>query len=102
MEGVAMSGGTYDYIQFRLNEVADNIKEKIKKNEEMRRNPSGCDEDERYDEATVEKFKEAVAVIKMASIYIHRIDWLLSGDDGEEDFRKRLTEEIARFLDAEE
>ena len=97
-----MSGGTYDYIQFRLNEVADDIKEKIKKNEEMRRNPSECDEDERYDEATVKKFKEAVAVIKMASIYIHRIDWLLSGDDGEEDFRKRLTEEITQFLDAEE
>lgn len=97
-----MSGGTYDYIQFRLNEVADDIKEKIKKNEEMRRNPSECDEDERYDEVTVEKFKEAVAVIKMASIYIHRIDWLLSGDDGEEDFRKRLAGELTDFLNKEE
>lgn len=97
-----MSGGTYDYIQFRLNEVADDIKEKIKKNEEMRKNPSECDEDERYDEATVEMFKEAVTVIKIASIYIHRIDWLLSGDDGESDFRERLTEEIAQFLNAEE
>lgn len=97
-----MSGGTYDYIQFRLNEVADDIKEKIRKNEEMRKNPSEYDEGVCYDDATIEKFKEAVPIIKWAAIYIHRIDWLLSGDDGESDFRERLTEEITRFLDAEE
>lgn len=96
-----MSGGTYDYIQFRLNEIADDIKEKIKKNEEIRKNPSECNGEDCYSNATLERFKVAVLVIKLASIYIHRIDWLLSGDDGEEDFSERLDEEIARFADKE-
>lgn len=97
-----MSGGTYDYIQFRLNEVADDIEEKIKENEKMRENSSECNGEDCYSYATVERFKVAVLVIKLASIYIHRIDWLLSGDDGEEDFSERLDEEITRFTDKEE
>lgn len=97
-----MSGGTYDYIQFRLDEVADDIKKRVRWNEKMRENPSECEEEGCYEDATVEMFKEAVAVIKMAVLYIHRIDWLLSGDDGEEDFRKRLAEELADFLNKEE
>jgi hypothetical protein len=32
--------------------------------------------------------------LKAGYIYAHRIDWLLSGDDGEESFNKRLTEEL--------
>ena len=97
-----MSGGTYDYIQFRLDEVADDIKKRIRANEKMRENPSECEGEGYYEDATVEMFKEAVAVIKMAVLYIHRIDWLLSGDDGEEDFRKRLADELADFLNKEE
>ena len=30
----------------------------------------------------------------MAAIYAQRIDWLLSGDDGEESFKRRLKEEL--------
>ena len=33
-------------------------------------------------------------VIRKAVIYIHRIDWLLSEDDGEKEFLERLNEEL--------
>jgi hypothetical protein len=33
----------------------------------------------------------------MAEIYAQRIDWLLSGDDGEDSFRKRLKEDLERL-----
>jgi hypothetical protein len=30
----------------------------------------------------------------MAQVYAHRVDWLLSGDDGEESFLRRLAEDL--------
>jgi hypothetical protein len=38
--------------------------------------------------------KEGIEALKRAQIYAHRIDWLLSGDDGEESFLRRLEEEL--------
>jgi hypothetical protein len=46
------------------------------------------------DPEVVEEFKKGLKILKMASIYAQRIDWLLSGDDGEESFKKRLKEEL--------
>jgi len=42
----------------------------------------------------IEKFKEAVEALKKAYTYAHRIDWLLSGDDVEESFLRKLKEEL--------
>lgn len=50
-----------------------------------------------WSEETVAEFRRAVTVLKRASIYIQRIDWLLSGDDGEETFHKRLKEELNKL-----
>jgi hypothetical protein len=41
--------------------------------------------------------KEAVNVLRVAQIYAHRIDWLFSGDDGEESFLKRLDEDLEKL-----
>jgi hypothetical protein len=38
--------------------------------------------------------KEGIEVLKRAQIYAQRIDWLLSGDDGEESFLKRLEKDL--------
>lgn len=38
---------------------------------------------------------------KKAYIYAQRIDWLLSGDDGEKSFHKRLKEELQQLKDGE-
>jgi hypothetical protein len=41
-----------------------------------------------------DEFINGLKIIKMASVYAHRIDWFLSGDDGEESFKRRLKEEL--------
>ncbi len=47
-----------------------------------------------YSRETINKFKKAVRKLREAEIYAQRIDWLLSGDDGEESFHERLKEDL--------
>ena len=47
-----------------------------------------------YSKQTIKEFKKGLAILKKAYIYAQRIDWLLSDDDGEESFHKRLKEEL--------
>lgn len=46
------------------------------------------------DPEILEEFKKGLKILKTAAIYAQRIDWLLSGDDGEESFKERLKEEL--------
>lgn len=48
-----------------------------------------------YPEDIVDEFRKAVVIMKLAAVYERRIDWLLSGDDGENSFRKRLVDDLA-------
>ena len=85
-----MSGGTFDYIQYRMDQTIDDIENAIYKN-------TGNDPDEyynNYSEETLSKMKAAVWLLKRTLIYVHRIDWLLAGDDGEETFHKRLINDL--------
>ena len=45
-------------------------------------------------EETIKEFREGVVVLKKAQVYANRIDWLMSGDDGEDNFHKRLKEKL--------
>ena len=103
-----MSGGRFDYQQWQINEIAESIKQVIVQNnvEVPPREHERWDYDsngELYDWAkyyycfsdeTIEKFKEAYKKLKEAYVYAQRVDWLLSGDDGEETFKKRLKEDL--------
>ena len=73
-----MSGGHFDLNRYVLEDVVYEIEENIE---------SKISE---YSLETLKKFNEATEIINKASIYIRRIDWLLSGDDGEESFHERL------------
>lgn len=50
-----------------------------------------------YPPEIIEKFKEAERVLRMAYVYAQRIDWLLSGDDGEDSFLERLSEDLRKI-----
>lgn len=50
-----------------------------------------------YTEETINEFRKGVEILKKARIYAQRIDWLLSGDDGEESFHERLNEELEQL-----
>lgn len=76
-----MSGGQWYYVQDKLHHIAVDIPIWMNRNA--------------VDDEVTRKFIEAVAIIKQAAVYIERIDWFMSGDDGEEEFIKRLQEDLA-------
>lgn len=95
-----MSGGTFDYLQYRLNEVTDRIQEEIDNNNTK----SEWYDDEhwngyRWTDDTISEFKKGIELIQKAKIYMQRIDWLLAGDDGEDTFHKRLKEDLEKNYD---
>lgn len=108
-----MSGGQWEYKQYFLTEVIEDIDRLIEKNgvkkspEEMRSErswDSSLDWYEKYPEDSfhykysdevIQEFKLASDVIKKAQVYIQRIDYLMSGDDGEESFLRRINQELS-------
>ena len=75
-----MSGGHFDYHQYRIREIAESVEDIIQNYE--------------YPPEVLEKIKEGLDVLKKAEIYAQRIDWLVSGDDGPEAFLERLKEDL--------
>jgi hypothetical protein len=108
-----MSGGAFEYNQYKIGYIADQIEEVIVKNgvektpEELKdeswRDPEWYEkypEDKfhyKYPDEVIEKMKEAVKALKIAQEYAQRVDWLLSGDDGEESFLRRLDENLKKI-----
>ena len=76
-----MSGGYFDHQQSRINNIAESVEQLILNNED-------------YSKETIMEFMEGLEVLNKAAIYAQRIDWLVSGDDGEESFHKRLAEDL--------
>jgi hypothetical protein len=105
-----MSGGAFEYNQHKIGYIADEVEQLIRKNGKEKTKEEMKDEGWRdpdwykkypedlfhykYPDEVIEKMKEGIEVLKRAQIYAHRIDWLLSGDDGEESFLRRLEEEL--------
>ena len=93
-----MSGGAFNYIQRNvdLDDAEDRIEDIIRNNGVEYDDITG----ERvifYSPETIERFKEGLQKIKEARIYLQRIDWFLSGDDGEDNFHERLNKELKQL-----
>lgn len=54
-----------------------------------------------YTEETIQIFKDAVKILRKAAIYAQRIDWFLSGDDGEDNLKERLEKELKELEEEE-
>ena len=110
-----MSGGYYEYAQYHINDIANAIEEYInghsldeedindyiksrwledKEKEYIRKNKHTKPNPFDYNKETIKELKKGLAILRKAYIYAQRIDWLLSGDDGEDSFHKRLKEEL--------
>ena len=92
-----MSGGHFDYNQYRIREIADEVERLIKTNNTDPAPEFGYYA-RSYSTETINLFKIALITLRTAEIYTRRIDWLVSGDDGEDDFHRRLNEDIAEYL----
>lgn len=77
-----MSGGRFNYSQYRVLTIAEDIESYLEKN------------DQALSEETLREFHSAALYLKKAFVYAQRIDWLLSGDDDEETFHKRLKKDL--------
>lgn len=96
-----MSGGTFDYKQYQIQILVDELQEYIDKNGRLRTQEELDDEPwnkethhYKYPDEVIDKFKEAVKSLKQAKVYATRVDWLIAGDDSEKDFVKRLEEHL--------
>lgn len=105
-----MSGGFFNYQQYRIAEIIETLQEIVNENK-IEMTQQEIDEQPwlskdflnkypekkfkyNYSDEIILKFKEGLEALEKARIYAHRIDWLLSGDDSEENFLIRLNEEL--------
>lgn len=89
-----MSGGRFQYDQYKIGYIADEVEQLIRNNDSTEKDEYGQDKGYHYTPETIAKFKEGLLVLKMAQIAAQRIDWLVSGDDGEDSFHERWDEEF--------
>ena len=75
-----MSGGHFDYQQFRIEDIATEIDELIAR----------CE----FKPEVIERFKIAAETLRLAEKMAHRVDYLVCGDDGEVAFMERWDKEI--------
>jgi hypothetical protein len=77
--------------------MADDIGSQILTNDSEEKNEWGYNIGNRYSPETIEEFERAMVILKMGYVYAQRIDWLLSGDDGEDSFHKRLQAQLGEL-----
>ena len=109
-----MSGGHFDYIRYRFTDMYEDIEKIIRENgieksvEQIKADNPWVDlsdkkqlewykYDYNYPKEVIDEFKKGVELIKKAQVYVQRIDWLLSGDDGEESFLQRLKDDLNKL-----
>lgn len=50
-----------------------------------------------YKPETLAELKNGLTILRAAAVYARRIEWLMSGDDSEETFLSRLTEDLQKL-----
>lgn len=117
-----MSGGHFNYSQYRMLEIADEVESYVngividevdvylneldynikrwnsesdkEEYEYVKEHHHGKPNNRNFSEETIKEFKKGVEYLRKAYVYAERIDYLLSGDDGEEEFHKRLQKDL--------
>ena len=89
-----MSGGHFDYKQYELGRIADEIEQIILGNDSTEIDQWGSKKGYGFAPETIAEFKKGLDILRQAEIYAQRIDWLVSGDDGEDSFHSRLKHDL--------
>jgi hypothetical protein len=95
-----MSGGAFDYDEYRINYVADEIERRVLRDFRKVRQHWQTGKDEEVDEIQCDTPEQRVAIVEEAKSLIvdlraiyqrcKNLDYLLSGDDGPGTFVERL------------
>lgn len=104
-----MSGGHFNYDRYRIRNTWEEIQDILDKQGKEIPESDLFGTREYYDKYPEEKFhitypseiqkifKEAIYILKKAEIYTQRVDYFLSGEDGEESFIERLVEDLNKL-----
>lgn len=104
-----MSGGAFEYRQNHIDWIIEGIEDHLESmgkergdvdNPYRREFYSKYPEERAYpveSEEVQERMRHAIRALKIAKIYAQRVDWYLSGDDGEESFIERLDKELDKL-----
>ena len=102
-----MSGGKFDYNQYKIRHIWEIIQDELdKQGQEKEVLFYEKEYYEKYPEARFEEIyredvqqilKDGIEALKKAEIYAQRIDWFLSGDDGEDSLVSRLKSDLDKL-----
>jgi hypothetical protein len=106
-----MSGGSMEYVAWKIQEAARHIQRELANLELCRKNKRFVEPYEGYQkkypeltylkspealtDAVIKRMRDALMCVRKAAIYAERVEWLTSGDDGYDNFCMRLDEQLA-------
>lgn len=73
-----MSGGFFNYKQYVLNDVANTIEHEVQKGEY------------KHSEIILKEMDDLVYDLRNISDRLHDLDWYLSGDDSQDDLKRKI------------
>ncbi len=91
-----MSGGYFDYDQYKIADIADEIRRLINNIEKGQ----NIDKYDGLHETVLLTYKEALDTLESASIFVQRIDWLESDDDSAQTYLERLRDDMTKYLES--
>jgi len=92
-----MSGGHFHYRQYEIEQIADAVEQLILTNFSAETDQWGSTIGHNLKPNTIAEFRRGLALLRQAGVYAQRIDWLISGDDGEDSFHTRLADDLRRI-----
>lgn len=92
-----MSGGHFQYKQWEISHIADEIEQLVLDNDSNDLDEYGYTKGTHFNDKTIIEFKNAIEILRTAYVYAQRIDWLVCGDDGEDSFHNRLTKDLEKL-----
>jgi hypothetical protein len=85
-----MSGGSFDYNCFRISQFAADLAAMIEEND--------SEGGEEFSLETIGTLRKCQAIIALAGELAHHIEWLYSGDHGEETFMRLANKDLGSRL----
>lgn len=104
-----MSGGAFEYKQYHIREIHETIQSQLERMGKPKSKENLWNDNEYYEkypeelnwanesDEVISAYKTAIDLLKKAEVYAQRIDWYISGDDGEESFLRRLKEDLEKL-----
>lgn len=92
-----MSGGHFNYKQYDIGYIADEVEQIIIDNDSTEQDEYGDIKGHHFTPEVIDEFKQGLKILRQAQVYAQRIDWLVSSDDGPDSFLKRLKSDLQQL-----